>query len=97
MSTTTEKPTVLRPPTKSAPPPNTDEAPQGAPAPRQSTKPKPVCPDCSIETMPSGEGVATVIIPPDIMRRLKNRAQGLTVDEFTWSYVFKPALNSAVY
>ena len=86
---TTDKPTILRPPTKQREDPTLATHP--------APKPKPVCADCRIEEMPSGEGIATVIIPPDIMRRLKNRAQGLTVDEYTWSYVLKPALNSAVY
>ena len=104
MSTpTTEKPVVLRPPVKPSLTPipkeerEPEEAPQGAPAPRQPVKVKTICADCRIEEMPSGEGIATVILPPDILRRLKNRAQGLTVDEYLWSFIVKPALYSGVY
>lgn len=102
MNPTTEKPTVLRPPTKQSSIPiprdqHIEEAPQGAPAQHPSLKPKPVCLDCSVETMPNGEGIATIIIPPDVMKRLKMRSQGLTVDEYLWSFVVKPALYSAVY
>lgn len=74
-----------------------DEAPQGTPAPRQPIKAKTICPDCKIEEMPNGEGITTIIIPADILKRLKRRAQGLTVAEYTWSYVIKGALESHVY
>lgn len=101
MSTAAEKPTVLRPPVKQSAIPlpqaeRVEEAPEGAPAPRQA-KPKPVCPECSIEEMPNGEGVARIIIPPDVLKRLKNRSQGVSVSEFTWSTVIRPALYGATY
>lgn len=103
MSTTTEKPVVLRPPVKPSSMPipkeerEPDEAPQGALAPRQPVKAKTTCPDCRIDEMPNGEGIATIIIPADILKRLKRRAQDLTVAEYTWSYVIKGALESHVY
>ena len=103
MSNTTEKQS-LRPPVKPSAIPvsqaeRVEEAPQGAPAPPQSAaaRLKPVCPDCSIEEMPNGEAVATIVIRPDILKRLKNRSQGLTVADYTWSYVIRPALESHVY
>lgn len=104
MSTSaTEKPVVLRPPVKPSLMPipkeerEPEEAAQGAPAPRQPVKAKTICPECKIEEMPSGEGIATIIIPPDILKRLKMRSQGLTVSEYVWSSVIRPALNSHVY
>jgi hypothetical protein len=99
----TEKPVVLRPPVKPSLMPipkeerEPEEAPQGAPAPRQPVKVKMICPECRIEEMPNGEGIATVIIPADVFKRLKMRSQGLTVSEYAWSSVIRPALYGHVY
>ena len=55
-------------------------------------KPKPACPDCEIETMPNGEGIARIVIPAEVLRRLRTRAGALEVGEHTWINVIKPAL-----
>ena len=94
-------PAVLRPPTKASamPIPREDrieEAPQGAPARPPARIKSASCPDCSIETMPSGEGVAKVVIPAEVMRRLKTRSQGLSFDEYVWG-IIKRALYAETF
>ena len=82
----TEKPTVLRPPTKAAPPP---DHPAVKPTVTQVLgTPKPFL-NCQIETMPNGEGVATVVIPAEVLKRLKMKSQGLSVAEYTWDIIRK--------
>lgn len=83
--------TILRPPVKA-------ERPDPTLATHPPVKPKPaVFLDCQIETMPNGEGVTNIVIPADIMKRLKNRSQGVDLNRYVWENVFKPALNSHVY
>jgi hypothetical protein len=86
---TNEKPTILRPPTRIREDPTLVTHPP--------VKPKPVCAECKIDEMPNGEGIATIVIPSDVLKRLKMRAQGVTVAEYTWSAVIRPALYGATY
>ena len=87
---TTEKQTVLRPPVVVRPDPTLATHPP--------VKPKPaIFLDCQIETMPNGEGVANVVIPVDIMKRLKTRSQGVELNRYVWENVIKPALYAHVY
>jgi hypothetical protein len=90
---TTEKPTVLRPPTKAAPPP---EHPAVRPTVTQTLgAPKPFL-NCQIETMPNGEGVATIVIPAEVLKRLKMKAQGLQLGEYVWD-VLKRAMYAETF
>jgi hypothetical protein len=54
-------------------------------------------PDCEVETMPSGEGIAQIQIPADVMRRLKTRAGTRSLNDFVWDEVIRPALYAATY
>jgi hypothetical protein len=96
MSTTQDKPTVLRPPTKAhaleTKSPTIDPLPVHRIDPTLATHPpvappKPLFLDCQIEEMPNGEGVANIVIPADVMPRLKRKAQGLSVAEYTWGII----------
>lgn len=53
--------------------------------------------DCQVETVPSGEGTAQIVIPADIMRRLRTRAGGRDLGEYLWTDVIRPALYSHCY
>jgi hypothetical protein len=56
-----------------------------------------IIPDCEIETMPNGEGVAILQIPADVMRRLKTRSGSRELGDFVWQDVLRPALYAATY
>ncbi len=59
---------------------------------RPPVKPKVTVPDCKIETMPSGEGIARIVIPAEVMRRLKTRAGQRGIDDYAWVDIIRPAL-----
>ena len=52
---------------------------------------------CQVESLPSGEGAAQVIIPAEIMRRLRTRSEGRELGEYVWTDIIRPALYSHCY
>lgn len=72
-------------------------SPTPPPAVRPPVKPKAVIPDCKIEAMPSGEGICRIIIPADVMRRLRSRANVRTIEDFVWTDVIRPALYGSTF
>ena len=52
---------------------------------------------CTVAELPDGSAVATVRIDPDVLRRLKRRAEPRAIDEFLWENVFKRALGNVAF
>ena len=59
--------------------------------------PAPLSFNCLVEEKPDGSAEALVNIPPEIMRRIKSRAQTQPLDEYLWQNVFRRALEGHVY
>lgn len=52
---------------------------------------------CLVTILPDGTGCVTITIPPEIMRRLKSRAQNVPLGEYIWHNILKRAIETHVY
>lgn len=53
--------------------------------------------DCQVEPLPSGEGAVTMVIPAEVMRRLRPRAGDMDLGEYLWTNLLRSALYGHVF
>ena len=53
--------------------------------------------NCSVKELGDGSAIAAVRIDPDVLRRLKLRAEPWPLDEFLWENVFRKALSGMAF
>jgi hypothetical protein len=52
---------------------------------------------CTLDFNADESAFAMILIPADIMRRIKTRAHNQDYADYIWLNIMKPALNSHVY
>jgi hypothetical protein len=62
-----------------------------------STAPKVYTAGCLITESPTGEGLARVTIPAEVMKRMKTRSNGVEMGQYLWENVLRQALYGHVY
>jgi hypothetical protein len=76
--------------------PNTTSRPQTLTA-EPSAAPAVPYINCDVTFNPDGSAFAKIYIEPDILRRLKTRANGQAMERYLWETIFYRALCNEVY